>query len=284
MSVYLEHNGEQFGPFTLVQAKQYIGEGRFDASDLGWIEGMGDWLPIAEIAELRVALSTPEPMFVPLIAPPSYQSSTPLPPQPLPAAAYPPANFQGYAPEHTSAPEFASFSRRAAAFAIDAAIAGALMFFAALMFLFLFGFGAAGLGVPRFDEAVNLAIAWGFLILLLGIWIVYFAFSHTTRSMGGLGKIVFGLTVVDLQGNRLSFPQSIWREFVRVLASVLLFLTYLTQPFTARRQTVHDLLANTLVLRKSADAGLPAAGVWVVNLVFAAVLAIFFFALIGMAA
>ena len=286
MSVYLEHNGEQFGPFTLTQAKQYIGEGRFDASDLGWIEGMGDWQPIAEIPALCDALMTKEPEVVPPIAP-AYvpvQSFTQPGLQPLPVSPYPPPTFQGYAPERTSESEFASFSRRAAAFGIDAAIAATVMSFAAVTFVFIFGLGMTSLGASFVDETTNLALAFAFFIMLLCIWIGYFAFFHTTNSMAGPGKMIFGLTVVDLQGRRLAFPQSFWRECVRVLASLVLFLTYFTQPFTARRQTVHDLLSNTLVLRKSADAGLPAIAVWVVNVIIAAVLAIFLLTLIGISA
>lgn len=280
MSIYLEHNGEQFGPFTAAQAKQYIAEGRFDAADLGWIDGMADWLPIADIPELRAALAAPEPSILPPMAPSLHTTSTPLP-YSLPNAPYPPPTYPGYAPEKTTAAEFASFSRRAAAFGIDVAIASSLMAFASLIFVFLFGLGVTGLGSQRLDETTNMLLALGFLILLVGIWIVYFAFFHATASMGGPGKIIFGLSVVDMQGKRLGFIQSLWRECVRALASIILFLTYFTQPFTAHRQTVHDLLARTLVLRKSADAGLPAAAVWVVNIVIAAVLAIVLLTLIG---
>lgn len=279
MSIYLEHNGEQFGPFTTAQAKQYIAEGRFDATDLGWIEGMADWLPIAEIAELQDALAAPEPRIVPPIAP-VYSASTPLP-YALPDPPYPPPAYQGYAPEKASAAEFASFSRRAAAFGIDVAIVSTLMAFASLIYVFLFGLGVTGFGSQRLDETTNMLLALGYLIMWGGIWIAYFAFFHATQSMGGPGKIIFGLTVVDMQGKRLGFVQSLWRECVRVLASIVVFMTYFTQPFTAHRQTVHDLLARTLVLRKSADAGLPAVAVWVVNIVVAAVVAIFLLALIG---
>lgn len=278
MSIYLEHNGEQFGPFTISQAKQYIGEGRFDATDLGWIEGMADWVPIGEIAELRDALNGPEPRIVPPIAPAF--TSAPLP-HALPDAPYPPPMYQGYAPEKNSAAEFATFSRRAAAFGVDAAIVSILMAIASLIFVLLFGLGVTGLGSQRLDEATNLLIAFGYLGMLACVWILYFAFFHATQAMGGPGKIIFGLTVVDMQGRRLGFLHSLVRECARSLGSLVLFLTYFSQPFTAHRQAVHDLLARTLVLRKSTVAGLPAAAVWVVNIISAGVLSLVLLTLIG---
>lgn len=36
--VYLERDGQQFGPFSIEEAKGYILEGRFGAQDMGWID------------------------------------------------------------------------------------------------------------------------------------------------------------------------------------------------------------------------------------------------------
>ncbi len=61
------------------------------------------------------------------------------------------------------------------------------------------------------------------------------------------GKQALGIWVTDQLGERLSF----WRAFSRAIAKPISIYTlgigYLMQPFTKRRQTLHDLIAKTLV-------------------------------------
>jgi uncharacterized RDD family membrane protein YckC len=62
------------------------------------------------------------------------------------------------------------------------------------------------------------------------------------------GKMALGLTVVGMHGQRISFWQSLGRHIARYLSALILCIGFLIQPFTKRRQALHDLIAETLVL------------------------------------
>ena len=64
-----------------------------------------------------------------------------------------------------------------------------------------------------------------------------------------VGKIAVGIVVTDEQGRRISFLRATGRWFGKYLSGFLL-IGYLIQPFTAKRQTLHDIMAGCLVLRK----------------------------------
>lgn len=53
MQWYYSKNGAQQGPVTVDELREKIAGGEVLGSDLGWREGMADWLPIAQIEELK---------------------------------------------------------------------------------------------------------------------------------------------------------------------------------------------------------------------------------------
>ncbi|TDL35465.1 RDD family protein [Jeotgalibacillus sp. S-D1] len=73
-----------------------------------------------------------------------------------------------------------------------------------------------------------------------------------------LGKMVFGLKVVSLKGELLSWPAVLFRELVgryihtalTVFTIPLLMILYLVVAFTPKKQGVHDLIADTTVIHE----------------------------------
>ncbi len=63
------------------------------------------------------------------------------------------------------------------------------------------------------------------------------------------GKALLGMRVTDLQGNRITFKKAIIRYFMKIVSGFLLMIGYLIQPFTEKRQALHDIAAETLVVR-----------------------------------
>ena len=63
--------GQRYGPVSKEELQSWVLVGRVRPSDLVWTEGMTDWLPVAQVAELRPA---------------TQPGATPPPPGPLPAA------------------------------------------------------------------------------------------------------------------------------------------------------------------------------------------------------
>ncbi|WP_417899321.1 RDD family protein [Bacillus haimaensis] len=70
-----------------------------------------------------------------------------------------------------------------------------------------------------------------------------------------LGKMVFGLRVVDLAEERLSWKTVLFREGIgRYIAGVfapITFIVYLVAAFTRKKQGVHDLFADTSVVHEN---------------------------------
>lgn len=93
-----------------------------------------------------------------------------------------------------------------------------------------------------------------FIVMGLFLWLSLFAFCYSvfpecSRYQGSPGKILMGLKVTDLAGNRISFVRSAGRFFSKFF-SQFLYIGYLIQPFTEHKQTLHDMMAGTLVVKK----------------------------------
>ncbi|MFZ3589436.1 RDD family protein [Bacillus sp. DJP31] len=64
-----------------------------------------------------------------------------------------------------------------------------------------------------------------------------------------IGKMVFGLKVVDLTSDSLSWSTVIFREVIgKFISKTILLVGFLVVAFTPRNQGVHDLFADTSVI------------------------------------
>ncbi len=98
---------------------------------------------------------------------------------------------------------------------------------------------------------------WGYALLtpsisaslaeIILIWL-YAALMESSAWRATVGKRAMGLVVVDMQGRRISFARATGRHAAKWLSSLLLCIGYLMVAFTQRKQGLHDMLANTLVL------------------------------------
>jgi uncharacterized RDD family membrane protein YckC len=93
----------------------------------------------------------------------------------------------------------------------------------------------------------------GFFLTYVSIKVLlafpYFALMESSEWMGTLGKRFMGIKVTDLDGRRISFGRAAGRYFLKSVSTTLLMLGYLVS-FSDKRQTWHDYIARTLVLRK----------------------------------
>ena len=71
-----------------------------------------------------------------------------------------------------------------------------------------------------------------------------------SRHRGSLGMKATGIVVTDLRGNRLSIARATARHFGKLLSCFVMFAGFLVQPFTKRKQTLHDMITDSVVLRK----------------------------------
>jgi uncharacterized RDD family membrane protein YckC len=111
------------------------------------------------------------------------------------------------------------------------------------------GLGLAGMmsGLPH----IGLRLFGGgvtFILLIFGSWL-YEALMQSSSYQATLGKMILGMKVTDLNGNRISFGRATGRHFAKWLSGMLLCIGYIMVGFTERKQGLHDLLAGTLVRR-----------------------------------
>ncbi len=271
--VYLERDGQQFGPFSIEEAKGYILEGRFGAQDLGWIDGMQEWLSVAQIPQLRTAAApVSAPSAFPASAPYAAAPSMPPPPAavyaPYAAPAYPGQLNQGVgAAQFVSQPEYAGFWRRSAALMIDSFIVGVVGYFLMFVLMLLFGMGMGATGITALgnNSATVNALAIASIVFPALLTICYYALFNASGNMATPGKMAAGLIVVNTQAQRISKPQAFLREFVKLIGTWFFCLTFVTQPISARRQAIHDFAGGTVVLRQRPDAGMPSVLIWLIN-------------------
>lgn len=145
--------------------------------------------------------------------------------------------------ESTSTPRgipYAGFWRRFVGWVIDYFIAAlAIAVIANLLIIPLSGQNAP----PRY-----LAVVY-FLLPML-----YVVLMESSSLQATLGKLVVGIKVTDLSGNRISLARALGRFIAHILDGLTLGIGYGMAAFTERRQALHDKVADTLVVRRAFNA------------------------------
>jgi uncharacterized RDD family membrane protein YckC len=79
--------------------------------------------------------------------------------------------------------------------------------------------------------------------------VFYLYFVLMTKFFGQtLGKMVFGLKVVEMDGKGLTWGTVIFREWIGRFISATIIVLYLVVAFTKKKQGLHDLFADTTVI------------------------------------
>jgi len=83
MQWYYSKNGTQLGPIATEEIQTKLASGEIAAGDLVWKDGMADWLPAGQIAELRTAGSVPASPSQPSVNSPYSPPATAQPQGPM---------------------------------------------------------------------------------------------------------------------------------------------------------------------------------------------------------
>jgi len=85
-------------------------------------------------------------------------------------------------------------------------------------------------------------------LALLGSWL-YYALLQSSSRQATLGQLALGIRITDLEGRRVSFARASGRYFAALLTGLTFGIGYLIMFLTTRKQSLHDLIAGTLVRR-----------------------------------
>lgn len=84
--------------------------------------------------------------------------------------------------------------------------------------------------------------------------IFYHALMESSRYQASLGKLALELKVTDCSGNPIRFSKAILRNCAKILSSLVMMVGFIMAAFTSRKQALHDIIANTCILKKDAIA------------------------------
>ena len=135
-------------------------------------------------------------------------------------------------PAHTML--YAGFVRRALAYLFDLALVSLLL---GLAYQLLLPQILPQLGIRGFTDQTLALIAYGF-------YLFYMTLLTCLGRQATVGKVIMGMWVFGMQGQRLNFFHALIRETLKLILLPFGFLMW----FTARKQTLHDLIARTVVL------------------------------------
>lgn len=156
--------------------------------------------------------------------------------------------MEGFAAPQPKAMVYAGFWRRFVAFIIDQLILSVIttIIFFILGFIMGLFFTAIGMDTPTIQ---TIASGLGYFFWAVVAWI-YYAVSESSPDRATPGKKLIGLVVTDLDGNRISFGRASGRYWGKILSGLILMIGFLMAGFTEKKQALHDMLANCLVLKK----------------------------------
>ncbi|WP_406656951.1 RDD family protein [Methanolobus sp. ZRKC2] len=149
-------------------------------------------------------------------------------------------------------PEYAGFWKRFFAAIVDNIIVIVVGGIAAVFLGAVFGgitgsvvgiFASEGFIPTFFSTLLFFIIAFYLLIRWL-----YFAIMESSSYQATFGKQLLSIKVTDMELNRISFWRATLRYFAKILSELIFFIGYLMIGFTEKKQGLHDIIANCLVV------------------------------------
>jgi uncharacterized RDD family membrane protein YckC len=135
---------------------------------------------------------------------------------------------------------YATFGDRFIAFLIDAVLL-ACVWYALSIPLF------SMLGIDDATPPRQVRLTRTLSVIALGV--LYHTTLDSSRWQGTVGKQALGIKLVDLAGQRITWPRAMGRSFASVLSMVVIYMGYLAASSDRQVRTWHDRLAKTLVIK-----------------------------------
>lgn len=144
----------------------------------------------------------------------------------------------GFAQEVPAPQYFASFDQRLLALAIDYFF---LICAYAILILLSFIFVQ--------EKAQRMVLIFSGLPFIPVSKFFYAAFADASLKQGTIGKVLLNIKVTDLEGKRISVANAFGRNAAKLFSVMTFFVGYLYCFLNKKQQCLHDLFANTLVVK-----------------------------------
>ncbi len=167
-------------------------------------------------------------------------------------AFLPKGSLAAYTGSNTNVPitegrEYAGFWRRVWAGSIDVSLEIVVALLLSFLIDLIFKLVGRALGIAH--ESTAYVTGFTFIILLaVGGWL-YAACSESSSRRATIGKRIMGLQVVNADGGKLTFGQASARHVMKFLSLFSLGIGFLMAGWTKRRQALHDIPTDCLVIR-----------------------------------
>lgn len=219
---------QQHGPVAADVLRDLVARGQIRPDDLVWREGMTTWRALRDVTELAAGL--PVAAVVATGIPPAY-----------------PGQLDYYTPAFELGVAYAGFWWRFLAALLD----GVILYMGNLFFslLNLMATGAPIFGQSARPTGAQIAGTFAAGLATMVLHWLYYAGFESSPSQATPGKRICGLRVSDLHGQRISFGRASGRWFASALSILTIYIGFMMAGWTQRKQALHDLVADTLVVR-----------------------------------
>ncbi len=253
---YADAQRERHGPVDADTLRSKFRQNELDLSTLVWREGMQQWQALSTVTEELQLVEKANPGidlradYVAIengTAVAGTATAEPHSPYTAPAST----TLGGDGVIHGGEVVYAGFWKRVAAYCIDSLIVGLVGGVIAMVIGMALGLGMAGIGGD------SDAMGAGFImiqlltnLLSIALSAAYYAGFHASAGKATLGKMAVGIKVVRTDGARISIARGIGRYFAAMLSGLILCIGFVMAAFTERKQGLHDMLCDTLVVDK----------------------------------
>lgn len=87
------------------------------------------------------------------------------------------------------------------------------------------------------------------IIPLVGPWL-YYAILHSSEGQATVGQRAMNIRCLSMEGNSIDFGQATGRFFMSIVSSMIFCIGYLLFFGNDKKQTLHDSVAKTIVVKE----------------------------------
>lgn len=100
------------------------------------------------------------------------------------------------------------------------------------------------------DKETRIIVSFSILGVIPLAKVIYHIVMESSAKQATYGKQMLKIKVVDMNGDRISTGVAISRNLLKLLSALPFFLGYVIAFFNKKQQCLHDMLANTLVIKE----------------------------------